>query len=132
METIILENDIEVICVKAFSFPDGIQDAHDRLRTLFPPTVNRRYFGISYPQQGGIVYRAATDHGASLPPGTELFSIRKGTYACMTLYNYYKDLPNVTNTFQQLLSHPNLDPKGYCLEWYLSDKDVRCMVKLGD
>ncbi len=81
METIILENDIKVICVKAVSFPDGIQDAHDKLRAMFPPIPTRRYFGISYPQQGGIVYRAAT---------------------------------------------------GYCLEWYLSDKDVRCMVRLGD
>jgi hypothetical protein len=29
-----------------------------------------------------------------------------------------------------LLTQPNIDPNGYCLEWYLNGKDVRCMVRL--
>ena len=33
---------------------------------------------------------------------------------------------------QMLISQPDIDPNGYCLEWYLNDMDVRCMVRLDD
>ncbi len=43
-----------------------------------------------------------------------------------------KDLPAIGNTFQQMIARPDIDPEGYCVEWYLSDKDVQCMVRLQD
>jgi hypothetical protein len=42
-----------------------------------------------------------------------------------------QNIPKVKETFQKLLAQPDVDPNGYCLEWYLNDKDMKCMVKLG-
>ncbi len=134
MEVITVPNDIEVLCLTAKSFPDGVHDAHEELRVLLPPAAERRYFGVSHPQNGTILYKAAAE--LIKPVETQLpcepFTIRRGQYASITLFDYYKDLPNVTTTFQKLLAHPRLDPNGYCLEWYVTDKDVRCMVPLRD
>jgi hypothetical protein len=35
-----------------------------------------------------------------------------------------KDISGIRETFDKLLSHPDIDPDGYCVEWYLSNKDV--------
>ncbi len=135
METVTIQHDIDVLCITAKTFPDGVHDAHETLRGLIPPITNRRYFGISFPQNGTIQYRAAAeilDPEEKTQTQLEVFTIGKGQYACITLYDYYKNLPAVATTFQKLLSHPKLDPKGYCLEWYLTEKDVKCMVPILD
>ncbi len=62
MEKIRIEKDIRVFYVTAKSFPEGIQEAHQKLHSLIPFSKDRKYFGISRPEQGmGIVYRAAAE-----------------------------------------------------------------------
>jgi hypothetical protein len=43
-----------------------------------------------------------------------------------------KDIPAIGNTFQELLETPGIDPNGYCVEWYINDKDVICMIRLAE
>jgi len=43
-----------------------------------------------------------------------------------------KDLQSIGKAFHELISQPEIDPNGYCLEWYLNQSDVRCMVRLDD
>ncbi|MEJ7681069.1 MAG: hypothetical protein WKG06_25095 [Segetibacter sp.] len=61
METITLDNDIKVFYIEAKSFPDGIMDAHKKLHELVSFTPDRKYFGISRPENGVIVYKAAAE-----------------------------------------------------------------------
>jgi hypothetical protein len=61
-----------------------------------------------------------------------VFFIKKGAYQSVTILQFMDDLPRIGQTFLQLLAHPNIDPSGYCLEWYLNEQDVRCMVRLAD
>jgi len=134
MEKFTLAEDIKVFCVTADSFPEGIEAAHQKLHSLIPLNKERRTFGISRPgKDGPIVYKAAVEElepGEGEKLGLESFTIKKGVFACETLVDYYKDIPNVGVVFRKLLEEPELDPNGYCLEWYLSGKDVRCMVPL--
>ncbi|HEY3389349.1 MAG TPA: hypothetical protein VGK38_07255 [Prolixibacteraceae bacterium] len=136
METINLESDINVLCVTAKSFPDGIMDAFDQLHAIVPADEVGRQFGISRPAQGGtIVYKAAMEEvqeGEAEKLGCEPFVIKRGKYIYLDKTDFMKDLPGIGKTFQMLISQPNIDPNGYCLEWYLNDKDVRCMVRLDD
>jgi hypothetical protein len=62
METIILDKDIKVFYVTASTFPEGILAAHQTLHAKIPYSTERKYFGISRPENNGkIVYRAAAE-----------------------------------------------------------------------
>jgi predicted transcriptional regulator YdeE len=133
METKLIPEDIHVLCVTASSFPAGIMDAFQKLHQMVPG--KRTTYGLSWPgPTGEIIYKAAVDElpGDSAIEGLEHFVIHSGTYLCVTIHNFMQDLPAIGNTFSMLIQQPGLDPNGYCLEWYLSDKDVMCMVKLAD
>lgn len=133
METITLDNDIKVFYIVAKSFPDGIMDAHKKLQELVPFSADRKYFGISRPENGVIVYKAATEETnqeEAEKSGCETLVLKKGKYICLTINDFMKDIQSIERSFKELLSHPHLDSNGYCIEWYVNDKDVKCMIRL--
>jgi hypothetical protein len=135
MENVFFDNDIKVLYVQATSFPEGIMAAHQKLHGVIPFSTERKYLGISRPESGVINYKAGAEE---LKPGeAEQFNLdtlilKKGNYACIDIHNYMTDLQAIGQAFNQLTNLPNIDPQGYCVEWYLSDKDVKCMVRLAD
>jgi hypothetical protein len=134
MQTITIENDIKIFYVTATSFPDGALAAHQSLHSLIPYTMDRRYFGISRPENGGeIVYRAAAEEineGEAEKLNCETLILKKGNYTSLILKDYLKDLQGITRAFETLLTHPNIDPQGYCVELFLGEHDMQCMVRL--
>ena len=135
MEQFILDNDINVLCVTASSFPAGVMAAHEQIHQLAPAGNGRRYFGLSRPEGNkGIVYKAAAEliNGETAQPGLETFIIREGTYSSTIIHNYMSDIPAIGKAFQEILMNPDLDPNGICVEWYLNDNDMQCMVRLAD
>lgn len=135
MEKFTLNEDIKVMCVAAESFPDGIAAAHQKLDSIAPVAHDRRHFGISYGGENGkTIYKAAAEEtadGEAEKLGLERFTIKSGEYVEETVENFMQNIPKVKETFQKLLAQPDVDPNGYCLEWYLSYRDMKCMVKLG-
>jgi hypothetical protein len=136
MKTLNLEHPITAFYVKAKSFPDGVLAAHQTLHAMIPYTTDRKYFGISHGGPAGkIVYLAAA---SELVPGDlkkhnlPEFVIRKGAYVYSDIEDFRKKLHLLDETFTKLLKHPQLDPAGYCLEWYLDENTCRCLVKLKD
>ena len=136
MELFTLENDIKVFCVSASSFPDGVMAAHQQLRSLVPFSKQRKYFGLSRPEQGGgIVYKAAAEELETGEPGKygcEAMTIKKGTYRSIIIRNYMQDIPAIGSAFRELLEYHDHDKDGYCVEWYLNEKDVQCMVRIAN
>ncbi len=133
----IITTDIQVMCIKAVSFPEGVHDAHEKLHALFAYKVGRTFYGVSYPDaQGKIVYAAGTNEiftGEAATLNLPIFTIKKGIYNSILIKDYYKDIPIVGRTFNELLKKPRLDPNGYCLEIYPdghNSRDVLCLVKL--
>ena len=138
METLTFDKNLKVFYVTASSFPDGVMAAHEQLNKIAPAGPGRKHFGLSRPEPdsrppGTIVYRAAAEE---LNPGeAEKYNcgtllLRKGKYACFTVKDFRANIQAIDKTFQTLLALPNLDPEGYCVEWYFNDKDVKCMVRL--
>lgn len=127
-------NDIQVMYVKADSFPNGVLAAHQKLHSNIPFSTDRKYFGISRPENGaGIQYKAGAEVLAPGEPEQYAFDtlvLPKGNYISVTINDYMKDIPAIGKTFQQLIAQPNIDPQGYCIEWYISNKDVICMVRV--
>jgi hypothetical protein len=133
MEEMLLEKDIPVFCVTAKSFPGGVLEAHEKLHSLVPLSSERSYFGLSRPEKGVILYKAAAEEkkeGEAEKLGCEKFIIRRGKYIYRTIEDYVKDTGQIGVAFQKLISEPGIDPNGYCVEWYLNDKEVKCMVKM--
>jgi hypothetical protein len=134
MEKYIIEKDIKVLYVEATSFPAGVGGAFTKLHSLLQDAAGRTHYGVSHMNQSGqIVYKAAVEEsfpGEGEQLGCETLIIRKGTYASELLIDWKKDESIIGRTFQQLLQHPDLDKKGYCLEIYKNGKDVLCLVPL--
>jgi len=129
METYTIEEDIKVLCITASSFPDGVLAAHQKLHILFPPNNKRRYFGISRPDGNrGIVYKAAVEELEEENSELEHFTIKKGPYISKLIPDFMQDVSQIGKAFEKMLIDPNIDPNGYCLEMYLNETDVRCMV----
>lgn len=137
VETLIIEKDIKVYYVTANSFPEDILTAHKSLHSIITFSKERRYFGLSRPENENyeIVYKAAAEQiEKDLEKDYQLdtFVIEKGTYKCITIFNYKNDPQSITNAFQELTALAKIDPNGYCLEWYHNDDDVRCLVRITD
>jgi len=134
MNNFTLEKDITLMYVTATSFPEGVMAAHQQLHATIAFNNERKYYGISYPDQtGNIIYKAAAEEmyaGEAAEKELETFLVRKGEYASITVANYMNEKAAIGESFQKLLMHPQLDPRGFCLEWYLSKTDVQCMVPL--
>ena len=133
MEEMTLDNDIKVFYIAAKSFPGGVLKAHQELHKLVPFSNGRKYFGISRPEKGVIVYKASTEEkepGEAEKLKCKTLVINKGKYICSTISDFMMEIQSIERTFKELLAYPGLDPNGYCLEWYLNDKDVKCMIRL--
>ncbi|XZF15272.1 hypothetical protein ACTHGU_03980 [Chitinophagaceae bacterium MMS25-I14] len=133
METIAVKDDIKVMYVQAGSFPDGVLAAHQQLRALIPFSTDRKYLGISRPENGTIQYKAAMEEvrpGEAEEKGLPTLVLKGGNYISLMVYDFMKNTQGIGQAFRELLAHSGLDPQGYCVEWYVNDKDVQCMIRL--
>ncbi|HEX2629183.1 MAG TPA: hypothetical protein VHM26_09230 [Chitinophagaceae bacterium] len=137
METLTFDKDITVFYVTASSFPEGVMAAHQKLHSLIPFSTTRKYFGLSRPESSDnkIIFRAAAEQleaGEAKKLNLDTIVLKKGRYTVITIRDYMKDIPAIGNAFQQLISLPDIDPQGYCVEWYVTDKEVKCMIRMKD
>lgn len=132
MEHYKLKQDVPVFCVKAQSFPDGVQEAFNTLEQLLPTMNSRVFYGISYMNENNeIVYKAAVSEsftGEAAQYGCEPFLIKQGDYLTETVMNWCDDTTTIGTTFKKLLADPRMDTSFPCVEWYKSDKEMMCMV----
>ncbi len=136
MEKYHLDHDISILYIQASSFPEGISAAWEALNSRIPDSRNRKNFGISFmDRSGGIIYRAATEEafpGEAVQYGCETFEIKRGDYLSILIPAFMENIPNIGQAFRQLTAEPSIDPNGVAVEDYISEGDVRCMVRLLD
>ncbi|PLK42969.1 transcriptional regulator [Emticicia sp. TH156] len=131
-----LEADIKAMYIEADSYPAGVLKAHQQLHGLVKRTENRKYFGISFPDRSGfIIYKAAAEEitdGEAIQLELNTFVIKKGNYISIDIPDFMENIEAIGVSFQKLISFPGIDPNGACIEWYLDDNLVKCMVRLAD
>ena len=134
MEKYFLNEDINLICVSAKSFPNGVMEAFEILGEKVNTKKGRSLFGVSFPgRDGKIIYKAAANEvndGEAENLGCESFTIKKGTYDAILIPDFMSNIQDIGKAFDEILKDPLIDPKGCCVEMYLNEKDVRCMVRL--
>lgn len=132
MENLTVNTEIQLVCVRATSFPDGIMAAYKKLGQRVN-VKERPVYGISHGSDTGIIYWASAEaksKSEAAELGLESYTIKKGIYATETLNDITGNEQVIGNAFNRLLNHPKLDETGECIEWYKSANEVICMVRL--
>ncbi|GAB3508798.1 hypothetical protein GCM10027341_45050 [Spirosoma knui] len=133
MKIVQLDQDLDLICVTATSFPTGIRQAFKTLESSVPEASNRPSYGLSKPDETGVInYKAGVPQayeGEAKQYGHETVRLTKGDYLTVTIRQWQKQENSIGLTFRTLLDDPRLDPASYCVEHY-DNEDVTCMVKL--
>lgn len=136
MERDNLEKDVTIFYVTATSFPQGIMDAHKKLHSLLKDDKGRHFYGVSRPEnKGAIIYKAGVEElfaGEGKKYGCESMTIKKGKYLSLYISDYNEDPTSISKAFEKILAEHGLDPEGYCVEMYVGENDVKCMVRLED
>lgn len=133
MDTMYMEQDVRLAATAPVSFPDGIGEALASLRRNFPDDSHRQLFGLSRPDETGTIrYRSAVRllMGEEYPSGMDSILLPSGKYAYFDIADFMNNISWIGETFKRLITLPDIDPEGYCIEWYTGAKDVRCMVRL--
>lgn len=133
MEKYTVEKDLYMICVRATRFPEGVSEAVQKLKQTEASIAKRVLYGISHGSNNGIVYWAAAEEafkGEAYTFGLEQYTIKKGVYATENVTDIKGKEEWIGKTFDKLLRHPKLDPKGECIEHHKSENEVVCMVRI--
>lgn len=134
MEKYILNSDMNLFCITAKSFPNGIKAAFEDLEKMLGSVQGRTFFGISYQaKEGDIIYKAAvleSFEGEAEKYGQEKFILKKGEYLTENIMNWRGKEQTIGTTFKKLLEDPRLDTNFPCVEWYKNHQEVMCMVRI--
>ena len=102
-----IDKDIKTLFITATSFPEGVLSAHQKLHSILPSAQNRTFYGISWPEDGKIIYKAAAEElykGEAEQLGLETFTIKKG--------EYISDMPYVVFGMYVFFGPRGLNPDG--------------------
>ena len=134
MEKHHLKKDIHVFYVTVKSFPTGIIEAFQTLEDLHPSICERPFYGIFHQEENGnMIYKAAVEEqyeGEGEHYHCNTFTISKGIYLTEHIRNFMEQIEVIPDAFRKLSAEPFIDASFPCIEWYKSDTDVLCMVKL--
>ncbi|UYQ93407.1 hypothetical protein MKQ68_25325 [Chitinophaga horti] len=124
-----LDQDITVFYRDVPSFPAGIKEAFDELYEKFE---GRNYYGLSHMDvDGRVIYKAAAEgtlqEAAQYGYGTT--SIPKGDWLTEKVTDWMSKTDSIKDVFGQLMNDPRFDPAYECVEWYVSDDEMWCMVR---
>lgn len=136
MNTINFDNDITIMYVQAATFPDGVMPAYEALHSKLPFSPDRKFLSVSRPEGNGeISYKAGAeilDNEEADKHGLPTLTLKKGGYVMITIENFMTDVSSVGRAFEELMQNPDIDPEGYCVEWYFNETDVHCMIRLAE
>lgn len=134
METMVIDRELNLAALEPVPFPDGIAGAFVALDTLFPEKQRLKYGLSRRDTDGQIAYQAAVGllPGEHHPDGLMKIVLHSGKYAYFDIPDFMNHISWIGEAFQKLTALDDIDPKGYCIEWYTGTRDVRCMVRLKD
>jgi hypothetical protein len=129
-----IKNDISVFGRSVPTFPQGIKEAFTALFEMLPDGMNRSYYGISYMDETGrIIYKVETEEkseGEAEKYNCKRYVIEKGDYLAVTLNNWRSNTDCIKDIFYQMMTDDRADKMTPVVEWYKSDNEMLCLVKI--
>ena len=133
MEKQVIENDITTFGFRVKTFPDGIGEAFNELiQKTGDCASERNYYGISYMQEGNIIYNVAAEEkqeGEAEKYKYSTFIIEAGNYVIEKLDDWQTKTNCIKDVFSKMMQQENVDTKRPAIEWYKNDKEMLCMIK---
>src|SRR5258706_14815205 len=134
METYNIQHDIRVFGRQLMTFPLGIREAFDELINAVPEGLNRSYYGLSHPDTGGnVIYYTAVEEyavGEGKKSGYDYYTIKKGEYLPVTIKDWHSKTDCIKDVFHEMMQDKRFDNITPCVEWYKSDEEMVCMLKM--
>ena len=132
MENLTLKNDLNVFGFQVKTFPEGIKEAFDTLVEMLPDGLDRSYYGLSYMQDDNVLYFATALEqyaGEAERYNCERYLIEKGDYTTQTIHDWMHKTHTIKDIFEEMLKDEIPDVQRPCIEWYVNDDEMICMVK---
>jgi len=136
MEKYNLTNDLTVFGRQVKTFPSGIGEAFDELIKLTGDGAGERsYYGVSEFKDGKMVYYAMAAEkieGEARKYNYDQLKIEKGEYLTSTLIDWQKKTGCIKDVFYEIIQDPRVNKTKPAIEWYKSDNEMMCLVKMND
>jgi hypothetical protein len=133
MNTTTIDSDRKVFGFQVKNFPDKIGEAFDELMNKLPDGKQRTYYGVSWMEGNDVIYYTAVEQkseGEAETFGAKKFTIGKGEYLAETIPDWMPKVGSIKDVFGKMMSDPRTDLTKPCIEWYKSDKEMICLMKL--
>lgn len=134
VDIIHIQDDIIISCIRAKSFPEGVNEVHEMLDSILENNSKEERYAVSYPgKDGKIQYWAGANEAlvsTDLTEGIEKLTIPAGSYLSVIIKDFMANSGAIERTFSKLITDPRIDPFGACVERYLPDGDMQCLVRL--
>lgn len=132
MEKYIQQEDIKLYGIHVKTFPEGIKESFDILMEAFGDSQS--YYGVSWvSKDGSIQYYSSVsvpDCSEAKPAIYERLIISKGNYTISTIFDWLSKTDSVKDVFHELLGGACPCKERPCIEWYKSDEEMLCMVRM--
>jgi len=134
MEKYNLNNDIKVFGLQVKTFPSGIGEAFDELIKKTGDCAGARdYYGVSEFKDGKMIYHATAAEkfaGEAKKYNYEELEIEKGEYLVSTVVEWQKKTECIKDVFSEIIEDPRVNKTKPAIEWYKSDIEMMCLVKM--
>lgn len=124
--------DLSIIGIQVKNFPNGIKEAFDSLIKVLGS--KRAYYGVSWLDESDSVkyYAMAREifPGEGKRYNYELLTIEKGEYQTEAVQDWLSKTEGIKEVFHGLMANNKPDKSHPCIEWYISDEEMLCMVKI--
>ena len=134
METYNIQYDIRVFGRQVITFPLGVKNVFDELVNTVPERLNRSFYGLSHlDTEGNVIYYAAVEEyvaGEGKKLGYDYYTIEKGEYLSVAIKDWHSKTDSIKDVFHEMMQDKRFDNITPCVEWYKSDQEMICMVKM--
>jgi predicted transcriptional regulator YdeE len=133
MDTYEVKKDISVFGFQVKTFPERIGEAFDSLIAMVPEGLNRSYYGISFmTPKNEVVYIAAVEEknkGEAEKNRCNRYTIEKGKYIVVRVLGWREKTDRIKDVFDSMMKEKSIDLTKPCIEWYINDDEMLCMIK---
>lgn len=124
---------VELIVCRANEFPAGIRDAWERLESKLASLKSRKFYGLTYFENGHLVYFAGlqpVDEEEIKALGFPTLTLKAGKYARVKLMDWNNHADEIGPIFDELMEEYKKDPHGPTVEFYRSHSELHLMIPL--
>ncbi len=133
--TLVNQPEVKLVVCRANEFPAGIKDAWRRLEGKLPSLKGRKFYGLTYFEDGQLVYYAALEplnEKEVTTLGFPTMMLKGGKYARVKLMDWNHHADEIGPIFGELMEEYQKDPAGPSVEFYRSQFELHLMIPLAE